>query len=108
MAPADMAPGNRYGRPYRGFINLPRCCGSLLLQPRIISRRRRDGRRRGTGRHHRSKAAKSDSSGDGSICVKSFHVIPPDADAADVRIAADASFALDHRDFKATKRDRRF
>jgi hypothetical protein len=77
MAPADMAPGKRLGRPYHRFISLPRSGGPLLLQPRIISRRRRNGRRRGTRRHYQRKAAESDSGGDGSICVKSFHVIPP-------------------------------
>ena len=97
-----MAP---FGRAYDGFINDPRGRSPLLLQPRVISRRRRDGRRRGTCRHHRSPAAESHRSGDGAACVTSFHVVPPGADAADVRMAADVKFAADDRDFKARQRD---
>ena len=104
MRPAHMAP---FGKAYDGFINDPRSRSPLLLQPRIISRRRRDGRRRGTCRHHRGPAAERHRSGDGAACVKSFHIVPPGADAADACVAADAKFAADDRDFKASQRDQR-
>jgi len=49
-----------------------RCGGSLLLQPRVISRRRRHGRRRGTCRRHKGPAAESHKR---KPWIKSFHVI---------------------------------
>ena len=83
MATAHMAPGNRFERAHHGFINYWRSRSSLFLQPRIISRRRRDGRRRGTRRRHRSPAAESHNSSDGTACIKSFHIVAPGTDAAE-------------------------
>ena len=80
-----MAP---FGKAYDGFINDPRSRSPLLLQPRIISRRRRDGRRRGSCRHHRGPAAERHRSGDGAACVKSFHIVPPPARSHPMCMAA--------------------
>src|SRR5258705_13381895 len=52
-------------------------CGSLLLQPRIISRRRRHGRRRGVCRRHKGPAAESHKRSNGSAWIKSSHVVSP-------------------------------
>ena len=54
-----------------------------------------------------SEAHERHRSGDGAACVKSFHIVPPGADAADACVAADAKFAADDRDFKASQRDQR-
>ena len=94
-----VAAGNRLGGAH-GFID--RLRSPLLLQSRIISRRRRDGRRRGTGRRHRYPTAESRNSGDGTACIKSLHGIPPGAVSADARVTTDVKFALHRRHFKDT------
>jgi hypothetical protein len=82
----DDAPRRRLGSGYRRLGVRSR--GSLLLQPCVISRRRRDGRRRGTSRSHRGEAGERHNRGRGKTCASKartgrFHVVSPGADAAD-------------------------
>jgi hypothetical protein len=99
--PLHAARGNRFWSAHDRFIHCPR--GSLLLQSRVISRRRCDGRRRGTRRPNRSPAAESHNRSDDRRCAKSLHIIPPGADAADMRTGAYPKFILHRRHFKATE-----
>jgi hypothetical protein len=100
MNPLHMAPGHRSAIAYGRFVIGPR--RSLLLQPRVISRRRRHGRRRGACRHHKGPAAEGHKRSNGKAWIKSLHVVFPGTVAAQLRTAAWPKFALDRRRFKAS------
>jgi hypothetical protein len=102
MNPLHAVPENRLAIAQPRLINGR--CGSLLLQPRVISRRRRHGRRRGACRQQRSPAAEAHERGNGKTCVKSFHVVSPGSVAGQLRTAVWSKFGLDRRHFKACAR----
>src|SRR5258706_7117804 len=79
--PLHAVPENRLAIAQPRFMD-GRCGGSLLLQPRVISRRRRHGRRRGACRHHNGPAAESHKRSNGQPWIKSFHVVSPGTVAA--------------------------
>jgi hypothetical protein len=81
--PLHAVPENRLAIAQPRFMD-GRCGGSLLLQPRVISRRRRHGRRRGTCRRHKGPAAESHKRSSGKPWIKSFHVVSPGTVAAQV------------------------
>ncbi len=81
--PLHAVPENRLAIAQPRFMD-GRCGGSLLLQPRVISRRRRHGRRRGTCRHHNGPAAESHKR---KPWIKSFHVVSPGTVEAQLRTA---------------------
>src|SRR5512140_3100885 len=70
-----MPPGYWFGRVQDRLISAP--LRTLLLQSRVISRRRRHGRWRGIGRHQQSPAAEGDGRDNDKAYVKSFHVVSP-------------------------------
>jgi hypothetical protein len=102
MNPLHAVPENRLAIARPRFINGR--CGSLLLQPRVISRRRYHGRRRGTRRQQRRPAAEAHKRSNGKTCVKSFHVVSPGLVTAPARTAVRSKFGLDRRHFKASAR----
>jgi hypothetical protein len=51
---------------------------------------------------------KANAAATAQLAQNRFMSFLPGADAADVRMAADAKFAADDRDFKARQRDQRF
>ena len=84
--PLHPVPQNGLAIAQARFVNGRR--RSLLLQPRVISRRRRHGRRRGTCRRHKGPAAEAQDRSSGKAWIKSFHILSPGAEAAHLRAAA--------------------